>query len=52
MAGESKALALFWKEAGIGLAIGLAAATAYNRLVSAGDERKIRSYYAKHGANK
>lgn len=47
MAGESRALALFWKEAGVGLAIGLGAATVYNRLVSARDGRKIRAYYAK-----
>lgn len=38
---------MFWKEAGIGLGIGLVAATAYNRLISAGDERKINAYYAK-----
>lgn len=38
---------MFWREAGIGLAIGLAAATAYNRLISAGDARKISAYYAK-----
>lgn len=38
---------MFWREAGIGLTIGLVAATAYNRLISAGDARKINAYYTK-----
>ncbi|CAM9443947.1 unnamed protein product [Choristocarpus tenellus] len=43
----TKVISSIWREAGIGIGLGLVAATVYYQAVSANDAKKIKAFYKK-----